>query len=58
MLILKLLYEQQSLSSILQTSFLTFFDFFLSPENGRELNIIFGYSTSTSRKYPLSLIWS
>ena len=47
-----------SLSSILQTSFSTFSNFFLSGKNGNSLwrpNNFLGYSTSTSRKYPTSL---
>ena len=48
------------LSSILQISFSTFSTFFLSGRNGKslwKLNKFFGYWTSTSRKYPRSLIF-
>ena len=47
-----------SLSSIPQASFSTFSNFFLSGKNGkslREPNNVFGESTSSSRKYPISL---
>ena len=58
MLVLERLREQFSLSFILQTSLLHFLIFFLSAKNGRSpqtLRKFFGYSTSTSRIYPLSL---